>query len=511
MESSSLQYAVEMNNITKNFGTFCALNNVNLQVRKGTIHSLLGENGAGKSTLMNILYGLYKANQGDIYINGQRVDIKNPAAAIALGIGMVHQHFMLVEPFTVVQNIILGDERTGSTGVLDIHEATQRVMQLSERYGLSIEPDALIEDISVGMQQRVEILKALYRGVDILILDEPTAVLTPQEITELIAIMRRLTEDGKTVIIITHKLGEIKRSADYCTVIRRGQYIDTVDVKSAKESYLASLMVGRDVNLHVAKEAGTPGEVVLEIKDLHVNDIRGIEKVKGFDLSVRRGEIVGIAGIDGNGQTELVEAIMSIRKSQSGQILLGGKDIANTSPRNILASGLSCIPEDRQKQGLVMQFTVSENMVLERYRQAPFSNMGILNLHKIESFANDLIERFDVRPSGSAKHVTCSLSGGNQQKVILAREITNNPDLLVAVQPTRGLDVGAIEYVHKALVEQRNHGKAVLLISLELDEVMDVSDRIAVIYDGKIVAELDAATADENQIGLLMAGGALND
>lgn len=507
MGEAQQQIAVRMKQISKYFGSFCALDGVDLSVRKGSIHALLGENGAGKSTLMNILYGLYQADAGEIHIDGRPVDIKNPGTAIGLGIGMVHQHFMLVEPFTVTENIILGSEGVGGLGVLDMKQAAARVRELSERYGLQVDCDAKIMDISVGMQQRVEILKALYRGVDILILDEPTAVLTPQEIDELIHIMRRLTEDGKTVVIITHKLGEIKKSADYCTVIRRGKYIDTVDVREVDQPHLASLMVGREVNLHVEKEPAQPGEVMLEIKGLRVRDARGIEKVRGFNLTVRGGEIVGVAGIDGNGQSELVEAIMSLKRAEGGSISVEGREIQNTRPLRVLEAGVSTIPEDRQKRGLVLDFTVAENMVMENYRGAPFSRGGVLDLRKIREFSRELIEKFDVRPSGCETQQARGLSGGNQQKVILAREITNQPKVLLAVQPTRGLDVGAIEYVHRALIEQRDRGCAVLLVSLELDEVMDVSDRIAVIYDGAIVHELDAAEADENTIGLLMAGG----
>ena len=500
--------AVEMKGIVKRFGGFTALDGAELTVQKGSIHALLGENGAGKSTLMNILYGLYQADEGTVQIDGEPVEIKNPGVAIAKGIGMVHQHFMLVEPFTVTQNIILGSEGAASFAPLRFAEAREKIQALSRRYGLLVDPDAKIEDISVGMQQRVEILKALYRGVDLLILDEPTAVLTPQEIHELIGILRSLTKDGKTVIIITHKLGEIRQSADCCTVIRRGRTVDTVEVKSVDEKSLAALMVGREVNLKVPKEKAVPGEPVLEIEDLRVRDARGIEKVKGLSLNVRRGEIVGVAGIDGNGQSELVEAIMSLRRTEHGRIQVNGAEIQNTSPRTAIRSGVAAIPEDRQKHGLVLDFTVAENSVLENYGREPFSKRGILNRKKIESFCGDLISRFDIRPAGCEHAPVRGLSGGNQQKVILAREITNDPDLLIAVQPTRGLDVGAIEYVHRELVRERDSGKAVLLISLELDEVLDLSDRIAVIYDGAIVGELDAEGADQNRIGLMMAGGA---
>ena len=506
-EQTHENYAVEMRGISKYFGSFCALNQVDLKVKKGTIHALLGENGAGKSTLMNILYGLYQADEGKIFINGKKEQIKNPNVAIHLGIGMVHQHFMLVEPFTVAQNIMLGRESTNALGVVDEKKVRQDVLELSQRYGLMVDPDAKIEDISVGMQQRVEILKALYRGVDILILDEPTAVLTPQEIGELVAIMHRLVESGKTIIIITHKLKEIKQSADECTIIRRGKYIDTVTVSQVDETELASKMVGRNVSLHVEKGPADAKEEIFQIHDLVVEDNRGIERVKKLSLSVRRGEILGIAGIDGNGQKELVEAITNMRPSKSGTITMNGVEIQNTTPKNTIDAKISTIPEDRHKHGLVLDFTVAENMVLSRYRNDSFSKQGVLKLKDIDDFAGKLIEKFDVRPAGCGKQKARGLSGGNQQKVIIAREVSSNPDLLIAMQPTRGLDVGAIEYVHKALIEQRDHGKAILLISLELDEVMDVSDRIAVIYDGAIVDTFAAAEADENEIGLLMAGG----
>ncbi len=500
-------YAVQMQGISKYFGAFCALNRVQLSVKKGSIHALLGENGAGKSTLMNILYGLYQADAGEIWINGSRENIKNPNAAIKLGIGMVHQHFMLVEPFTVTQNIMLGMEKTRFGGVID--EATTRaeVQELSRRYGLTIDPDARVEDISVGMQQRVEILKALYRGAEILILDEPTAVLTPQEIGELIHIMRKLAEDGKTIIIITHKLGEIKQSADYCTIIRRGSYIDTVAVQDVDEGELASMMVGREVKLTAAKEPARPGEVVLDIQNLTVEDSRGIARVRDLSMQVRAGEILGVAGVDGNGQKELVEAIMNMVPARSGRILVKGREIQNRTPSDTLAARVATIPEDRHKHGLVLDFTVAENFVIENYKKPPYSSRGILDLGEICRHAGELIERFDVRPAGCEQLPARGLSGGNQQKLIIAREVDNDPEVLIAVQPTRGLDVGAIEYVHRALIEARDQGKAVLLVSLELDEVMDVSDRIAIIYSGAIVDTIDAQGADENHIGLMMAGG----
>ncbi len=507
MQDKNNEYVVQMKGITKYFGGFCALNDVNLSVKKGTIHSLLGENGAGKSTLMNILYGLYQADKGEILINGKNVHMKGPSSAISHGIGMVHQHFMLVENFTVAQNMILGSEIVSPLGVIDTKEVIRRITEISDQYGLYIDPLQKIEDISVGMQQRVEILKALFRGVDILILDEPTAVLTPQEIQELIAIMQKLVDDGKTIIIITHKLKEIKQSADECTVIRRGSYIGTVDVSETDETGLAEMMVGREVDLHISKEDATPGDVIFSIEDLVVEDSRGIEKVKNLSLEVRKGEILGIAGIDGNGQTELVSAIMNLTKSKSGKIVMAGKEVQNTTPSTTIGSKISTIPEDRHKHGLVLDFTVAENTASSNFKEEPFSKNGILNLKHFASYASKLIKEFDIRPENCENSKARSLSGGNQQKVIIAREVSNNPDLLIAVQPTRGLDVGAIEFVHQSLVAQRDSGKAVLLVSLELDEVMDVSDRIAVIYDGQIVDIMDAKDADENKIGLLMAGG----
>ena len=494
-----------MKGITQKFGTLVANDNIDLTVHKGEVHALLGENGAGKTTLVNSLYGLYHPTSGDIFINGEKVVMGNPTVAIQHGIGMVHQHFMLIKPFSVVENIILGKE-THKYGVLDMARARRDVIELSEKYGLSIDPDACIQDITVGMQQRVEILKTLYRGADILILDEPTAVLTPQEILDLIKIINNLTEQGKTVIIITHKLKEIKEVSDFCTIIRRGKKIDTVKVSDVSESDLASMMVGREVSFRVDKDVAAPGDLVLDVKDLHVLDNRKIPAVNGLSLQVKRGEIVGIAGVDGNGQNELVDALTGIRQAESGEVNVNGSNILGLSPRGILDHKVSTIPQDRQKRGLVMEYSVAENMIIENYKKAPFSKRGWLNFPAIKEYARKLVKEFDVRPDDE-NYISGSLSGGNQQKVIIAREISNNPELLIAVQPTRGLDVGAIEYVHKALVAQRDKGKAVLLISLELDEVINVSDRIAVIYEGKIVGEVQAEGADENEIGLMMAGG----
>ena len=501
----SNQIVVDMKAITQKFGTLVANDNIDLTVHKGEVHALLGENGAGKTTLVNSLYGLYHPTSGEIFINGKKVVMDNPNVAIQNGIGMVHQHFMLVKPFTVVQNIILGRE-IHKYGVLDMKKATREISSLSEQYGLSIDPEACIQDITVGMQQRVEILKTLYRGADILILDEPTAVLTPQEILDLIQIIDNLTKQGKTVIIITHKLKEIRDVADFCTIIRRGKKIDTVKVSDVDESDLASKMVGREVSFKVDKEERSPGETVLEIKDLHVKDNRGIPALRGLNLTVRKGEILGIAGVDGNGQNELEEALIGIRKAESGSITVDGVQILGKTPRMILDNKVSTIPSDRQKRGLIMDYSVAENIILENYQKEPFSRKGWLQFDAIKNYARKLVKDFDIRPDDES-YRSGSLSGGNQQKVIIAREISNNPDLLIAVQPTRGLDVGAIEYVHKALVAQRDKGKAVLLISLELDEVINVSDRISVIYEGEIVGELKAEGADENEIGLMMAGG----
>lgn len=501
-------YAVQMRGITKMFGSFTALNNVDIDIKKGTIHAILGENGAGKSTLMNVLYGLYQAEYGTIYINGKETNIKTPSVAIKNGIGMVHQHFMLVENFTVTQNIILGNEVTSGCGVLNMKKARKQLLDIVEKYGLEVDPDAKIEDISVGMQQRVEILKALYRGAETLILDEPTAVLTPQEIKELIDIMHNLTKDGKTVIIITHKLKEIKAAASVCTIIRRGEYIDTVAVDQVQEDDLATMMVGKQVKLVVDKTKAEPKEVVFEIENLFVENERKIDAVRGLNLKIRKGEIFGIAGIDGNGQKELVEAITSLTKTKSGTIKIQGKEIQNTSPNNVINHKIATIHDDRIKRGIVPNFTVAENVVLENYKKAPFSKKGILKQDKIVEATNQMIREYDVRPEDCADSLIRGLSGGNQQKIVIAREVANEPELLIAVQPTRGLDVGAIEYVHKTLVRERDKGRAILLISLELDEVMNVADTIGVIYDGKIVDTFEHGSVDENTIGLLMAGGA---
>ena len=479
------QNVIEMRNITKQFGTFKANDNINLQIRKGEIHALLGENGAGKSTLMNVLSGLLQPTSGEILMDGQPVDISSPTKANQLGIGMVHQHFMLVDAFTVTENIILGSEPK-KNGMLDKKKAKAEIVRLSEEYGLKVDPDAYIRDISVGMQQRVEILKTLYRGANVLIFDEPTAVLTPQEIDELITIMEGLINEGKSIILITHKLDEIKKVADRCSVIRRGQYIGTVDVKDVSSQQLADMMVGRSVSFKTDKVPATPGEVVLSIKNLVVKESRGLEAVKNLSLDVHRGEVVGIAGIDGNGQTELIQALTGLRKVESGTVTISGKD------------------------GLILPLPLSENIALQSYYHEPFSKTGILNYGEIDRYAKRLIEEYDVRTT-SEKAPAASLSGGNQQKAIIAREVDRDPDLLIVSQPTRGLDVGAIEYIHKRLVEQRDKQKGVLLVSFELDEILNVSDRIAVIHAGEIVGIVDPKETSENELGLLMAGYSLEE
>ena len=497
---------ISMKDIVKKFGDFVANDHINLTVHKGEVHAILGENGAGKSTLMNVLCGLYKPTSGQIFINGKEVQFSSPKNAIDMGIGMVHQHFMLIQPFTVTDNIILGVEPTKGL-VVDKKTAREKVMELSERYAMKVDPDARIEDISVGMQQRVEILKVLYRGADTLILDEPTASLTPQEIEGLMEIISNLTADGKSVILITHKLKEITACSDYCTIIRQGKYIDTVKVDGVNENELAAMMVGREVNFRVEKKEQEPGEAVLDVKNLHAKDYRDVEIVKGLNLQVRRGEIVGLAGVDGNGQTELVEVLTGLRKGESGEVKVLGKDLFNKSPHDTFEGGISSIPADRQKHGLILEFSNEDNLILQHFEEEPFSKNGILNRKAIREHATELIEKFDIRPRGCEEAPSGTLSGGNQQKVIIAREVTNDKDLLIAVNPTRGLDVGAIEFVHKYLVEQRNKNRAVLLVSFELDEIMSLSDRIEVIFDGQITGSVPGKDADEKELGFMMAGG----
>jgi len=498
-------YIIEMLNITKDFPGIRANDNVTLQVEERSIHALLGENGAGKSTLMSILFGLYKAEQGSIRIRGKEVSIEDPNVATSLGIGMVHQHFKLVQNFTVTENIVLGSEpRKGI--LLDTRSAEKKVESISKLYGLAVDPRAKIEDISVGMQQRVEILKMLYRDAEILIFDEPTAVLTPQEIHELMQIMRRLVEEGKTIVLITHKLKEIKAVADRCTVLRRGRCVGTVPVASTTEEQMAEMMVGREVNFHVEKGAAAPKDVLLRIRDLDVKNSKGLLGVKKLSLEVRVGEILGLCGIDGNGQTELIQAITGLAKAESGHIFLREKEITNLPIRERLDLGLGHIPEDRHRHGLVLDFNLDENLVLHNYMQRPFASWGVLNKKAIKDNAARLIEEFDVRSGQGAATPARSMSGGNQQKAIVAREIDRSPDVFIVAQPTRGLDVGAIEYIHKRIVAERDKGKAILLASLELDEIMDVSDRIAVIHEGEIVGIVQAAQTDENELGLMMSG-----
>ena len=500
-------YAIEMLNITKRFPGIVANDNITLQLKKGEIHALLGENGAGKSTLMSVLFGLYQPEEGTIKKNGQVVEIKDPNDANALGIGMVHQHFKLVEVFSVLDNIIMGVEPTRGP-FLQKDEARQKVMALSEKYGLKVDPDALVEDITVGMQQRTEILKMLYRENEILIFDEPTAVLTPQEIDELMEIMRGLKAEGKSILFITHKLNEIMAVADRCTVLRKGKGIGTVNVADTTKEELSRMMVGRSVDFVVHKEPAKPGDVVLDVKDLTVaSKVHKNNAVKNVSFQVRAGEILCIAGIDGNGQSELVYGLTGIEPLAGGTISLKGQDITHASIRKRSVSGMSHIPEDRHKYGLVLDYTLEDNMVLQRYFEPQFvSKAGFFKREAIRDYANRLIEQYDVRSGQGPVTIARSMSGGNQQKAIVAREIDRDPELLIAVQPTRGLDVGAIEYIHSQVVAQRDEGKAVLLVSLELDEVMSLSDRILVMYEGEIVGELDPKATTVEELGLYMAG-----
>ena len=504
---NNVPYAIEMVNITKKFPGIIANDNVTLQLKSGEIHALLGENGAGKSTLMSVLFGLYQAEEGVIKKNGQIVQINNPNDANALGIGMVHQHFKLVECFSVLDNIILGVEDT-KNGILQRDKAREKVMALSQRYGLQVDPDAIIEDISVGMQQRTEILKMLYRDNEILIFDEPTAVLTPQEIEELLQIMKNLAAEGKSILFITHKLNEIMSVADRCSVLRKGKYIGTVDVKDCTKDDLSRMMVGRDVEFAVQKAPANPTDVVLDIKNLSVaSKVSKKMAVNDVTFQVRAGEIVCIAGIDGNGQSELVFGISGLEPAVGGTVSLCGNDITTAPIRKRSVLGMSHIPEDRHKHGLVLDYTLEDNIVLQRYFQPEFTNkFGFLRRKNIRTYAERLIEQYDVRSGQGPITISRAMSGGNQQKAIIAREIDKDPQLLIAVQPTRGLDVGAIEYIHKQIVAQRDAGKAVLLVSLELDEVMTVSDRILVMYEGEIVGELDPKTTTVEELGLYMAG-----
>ncbi|QEN06144.1 ABC transporter ATP-binding protein [Thiospirochaeta perfilievii] len=499
-----MEYVVEMSNITKEFPGIIANDNISINLKKGEVLALLGENGAGKSTLMSILFGLYKPEQGEIKIKGKKAKINNPNHASEYGIGMVHQHFKLVHNFTVTENIVLGMEPKGL--LLNLEDAAKKIKSLSDKYNLDVDPFAKIEDVSVGMQQRVEILKMLYRDAEVLIFDEPTAVLTPQEIKELLKIFKSLIDEGKSIILITHKLKEIKEAADRCTVIRRGKVIDTVNVKESSVSQMAEMMVGRKISFKVDKKDCTPGETILKLENLNVLNSRKVLGLKDFSLEIKAGEIVGIAGVDGNGQNELVEAITGLRSAESGQIIHNGQNITNFSIKERLNVGIAHIPEDRHKHGLVLDYSIEENMVIEIISNEPFSKNGFLQTKPIREHALEIIKDFDVRSGRGPVSITRTMSGGNQQKAIIGREIKHNPDLLIAVQPTRGLDVGSIEYIHKRLIEQRDQGKAVLLISLELDEVLDLSDRVAVLNSGNLIGVVNSAETNENEVGLMMAG-----
>jgi simple sugar transport system ATP-binding protein len=496
---------LEMRHITKRFPGIVANDDIAFDLREGEVHALLGENGAGKSTLMNILYGLYHPDEGEILIKGKPVQLGSPSAAIDAGVGMVHQHFMLIPVMTVAENIVLAQEPTTGGVFLDIAEAERRVREISDRYGLAVDPHARIDQITVGQQQRVEILKALYREADILVLDEPTAVLTPQEAKELFEVVRSLTDRGKSIIFISHKLKEVLEIADRITVLRRGKLIETLPAEGATEAGLARRMVGREVLLRVAKTPSHPAEPLLEVEDLCVVDDRGIEKVRGVSFAVRAGEIVGIAGIDGNGQTELIDAMTGLCPVVSGTVRVGGRDVTTETAHGHLEAGLGHIPEDRQRRGLVLEYSIAENLALHDYRSAPASRFGWLFPRRLFERARALIREFDVRGGGPATRAG-GLSGGNQQKVVLAREIDRDPKVLIAAQPTRGLDVGAIEFVHRRLIEERDEGRAILLVSLELDEVLSLSDRVLVMYEGEFAGEFPPTTSEE-ELGIAMTGG----
>jgi ABC-type uncharacterized transport system ATPase subunit len=495
---------LELRGITKRFPGVVANDRVSFDLRKGEVHALLGENGAGKSTLMNILYGLYHPDEGEIRMNGKPVRIESPREAIDLGIGMVHQHFMLIPVMTVAENIVLASEpRSGP--FLDLDEAKSRVSEISKRFGLAVRPEARIESISVGQQQRVEILKALYRGAEVLILDEPTAVLTPQEAEELFEVIRSLKAQGTSIVFISHKLNEVLEIADRITVLRRGKTVDTVPREGASEEGLARMMVGRDVLLRVEKKPSEPGEPLLAVEDLVVHDVRGLEAVRGVSFEVRAGEVVGIAGVDGNGQSELIDAITGLAKPLSGRILVGGRDVTDDGSRDRLDAGIGHIPEDRQLRGLVLDFTLAENLALHDYRKEPDSRWGWLYPRRMIERAKEALRAFDVRGGGPQTRAS-SLSGGNQQKVVVARELSREPRVLIAAQPTRGLDVGAIEFIHRRLVEERDEGRGILLVSFELDEVLSLSDRILVMYEGRIVGEYSPDVTHE-ELGIAMTGG----
>jgi len=505
MDKTDRPVVLEAKGITKRFPGVLANDQVDLILHQGEILALLGENGAGKSTLMNMLYGLYHPDEGEIWIKGEHVTLKNPSDAISRGVGMVHQHFQLVDVMTVAENVMLGAEVTRSAGVLNRREAGKEVRALSEKYGLEVDPTAVVEDLPVGTQQRVEIIKALYRRADILILDEPTAVLTPQEANELFRIMEELTDQGVSIIFITHKLKEVLAIADRIGVLRSGKMVGTVTPEESTESSLAAMMVGRDVLLKVEKSPAQPADVVLSIKDLYVKDERDHMVVRGIDLEVYAGEIVGVAGVQGNGQRELVEALTGLRSIESGQILIEGVDTAGYSPRQVTELGVAHIPEDREKHGLVMAYSLADNMVLNNYYHTPFANGIVMRQRVINKQAEELVKAFDVRPPNAQLHAS-KLSGGNKQKVIVAREFSRPVKLLVAAQPTRGIDVGSIEFIHNQIVEQRDRGVAVLLVSAELDEVLSLADRVAVIFDGRIVTVLPIEEATREKVGLLMAG-----
>jgi simple sugar transport system ATP-binding protein len=501
-----MDYIIELLNITKEFPGIKANDNVTLQLKPQTIHAVLGENGAGKSTLMSILFGLYQPDAGKIKVRGKEVTISNPNVANAHGIGMVHQHFKLVQDFTVVENIILGLEPVTKFGIVDLESAAKKVVEISDKFGLKVDPYAKIKDISVGMQQRVEILKMLYRDAEILIFDEPTAVLTPQEIEELLSIMKGLIKKGKSILLITHKLAEIKEVADECSVLQKGRYIGTVKVSETDTQKMAEMMVGRSVNFSVEKTKAKPKETVLKVDNLTLQGETEKPLIKDVSFEVKAGEIFCVAGIEGNGQKELVELIAGLKQQSSGEIKLLGQSIQDLPIRKRTEAGIGHIPEDRHKHGLVLEYTIEENMALQTYYKPPLSKNGVLNKQEIRKLSDTLIERFDVRSGKGSETVARSLSGGNQQKAIIAREVSRSPKLLIAVQPTRGLDVGAIEYIHKELIAERDAGKAVLLVSLELDEVLDVADRIAVIYEGEIMDTVFADETNAKALGLLMTG-----
>lgn len=498
---------IEMNHITKQFGTFKANDDITLHVRKGEIHALLGENGAGKSTLMSVLFGLYQPEEGEIKINGESVKINNPNDANRLGIGMVHQHFKLVHNFTVLESIVLGRETAGHFGVLVMDEARKKVIELSERYRFKIDPDALISDITVGMQQRVEILKMLYCDNDILIFDEPTAVLMPQEIDELMKVMKQLVDEGKSIIFITHKLNEIKAVADRCSILRKGKYIGTVDVASTSKEEMSEMMLGRKVDLDIDKKPIKPGKPVLEVKNLTVESADGhMDAVRNVSFNVRQGEIRTIAGIDGNGQSELIYGITGLSDIKEGRIYLNGKDVTEEAIRRKCIEGMAHIPEDRLKDGLVLDYSLENNLILQTYYENRFQSKGFLRFSKIRDFANKLIKKFDIRSSEGPVSSARGMSGGNQQKAVIARELERDPEIIIAVQPVRGLDVGAIEYIHNQLIAERDAGKAILLVSFEFEEVMNMSDRISVMFEGEIVADLDPEGLTSEELGLYMAG-----